>query len=262
MNAAFLSLKRVRRFEAAPDLVVDALEWISGFPRLNRLMRDLDNEIEPALRALEAVCGRYAITGLENIPVSGPVVLVANHPLGGADIVAAIRILEHRNRPYRILANKSLSVPKAFKSNVISVDVYGDRHANTRPIRHIAKGWGNEFDTLFVFPARRCSRFNIRSRQIQDVTWHPGFVGLAERKGAAICPVHFSGRNSVMFYVLAMLLGDLAALRLPAEFFRFHARGLDCTVKKVFRQRTKSESIAAFANTIKQSIECPEILEP
>lgn len=255
MKPPFLSLKRTRVFSSVPDIGVTAVERISGFPRLNKLMQELDNDIEPALRTLEEICGVYSISGLENIPASGPVAFVANHPLGGADIVAAFRLLERLERPYRILANRTISVPKAFEGRVIPVDVYGDSQANSRPIRSIMTGWGKEFDNLFVFPARRCSRFDYRSWQIRDLTWHPGFISLAERKEAAICPVHFSGRNSVLFYILALIFGDLAGLRLPSEFFRFHSGGLDCDVRETFRAREKSESIDAYANAVRQSVE-------
>ena len=204
MNPPFLSLKRTRIFASVPNVCVAAVERLAGFPRLNKLMEELDDDIEAALQTLEAVCGVYSISGHEDIPVSGPVAFVANHPLGGADIVAAFRLLESLERPYRILANRTISVPQAFKGRVISVDVYGDSHANSRPIRSIMTGWGKEFDNLFIFPARRCSRFDYRSWHIRDLTWHPGFISLAERKEAAICPVHFSGRNSAIFYVLAL----------------------------------------------------------
>ncbi len=255
MNPPFLSLKRTRVFSSVPDICVAAVERIAGFPRLNKLMEELDDDIEPALRKLETVCGAYSISGLENVPVSGPVAFVANHPLGGADIVAAFRLLESLERPYRILANRTISVPPAFKGRVNFVDVYGDRQANSRPIRSILTGWGKEFDNLFIFPARRCSRFDYKSWQIRDLTWHPGFISLAERKDAAICPVHFSGRNSALFYILALIFGDLAGLRLPSEFFRHHSSGLVCHVRETFRRREDSENIAAYANSVRQSVE-------
>ena len=77
---------------------------------------------------------------------------------------------------------------------------------------------------MLVFPAGKCSR-KIDGK-IQDVPWSKSFITKSVETGRAIVPVHFTGRNSRMFYWVANICKKLkiktniAMFMLPSEMFR------------------------------------------
>ncbi|NNM31264.1 MAG: hypothetical protein HKO57_17260, partial [Akkermansiaceae bacterium] len=89
------------------------LEAAMGLPRTRRLLAEMEDRIragDPVFEALLGVSG-IAIDApgvVDAIPASGAVVVVSNHPFGGAD-AAVMAALATRARPdTRILANAEL----------------------------------------------------------------------------------------------------------------------------------------------------------
>src|ERR1700745_1954370 len=98
-----------------PDWVRLAATLTSpGLARVEDVRREALRLRDPfaiAARALEALEVAAAIGPgeEENLPSTGAVVVVANHPFGGLDGLAAIATLGRRRRDLRILANRELA---------------------------------------------------------------------------------------------------------------------------------------------------------
>ena len=152
----------------------------------------------------------------ENIPVSGRVMIIANHPIGSLDGLALLRLV-HDSRPdVRIVANDLLETVAPLRSCLLSVKVMTGVTLKEQ-ITRIDQALADE-EAVIIFPAGEVSRFGPQG--IRDGRWQKGFLRLAARAKAPILPIHVHGRNSLSFYVASLLLKPLSTLMLIGEMFR------------------------------------------
>jgi putative hemolysin len=148
----------------------------------------------------------------EHIPVDGPLLVVANHPLGMQDAIALLQLIGSVRRDVRILGNDWLATVPQLGKLLLSVDVFG-KGAGSR-LRGIYRALSNG-EALIVFPAGEVSR--VRADGVRDGQWSDGFARLALRTRTPVLPVHVAARNSAMFYGLSMLVKPLSTAMLPRE---------------------------------------------
>jgi len=156
---------------------------------------------------------------LEQIPTSGPLVIVANHPLGALDGLALLAAVSQVRRDVKIVANRMLMMLEPINNLMLPVDNMGNRTSReqlTRMQQHL-----DNQGALIIFPAGEVSR--LSSRGVRDNQWHHSFLRLAARARAPIVPAHVVGRNSLAFYAAAKIASPLALLMLVREMF--HQRG-------------------------------------
>jgi putative hemolysin len=168
--------------------------------------------IEHVLHYLEI---SYSVvnTDRENIPAEGPVVIVANHPLGALDALTLIHLISSVRRDVQVLANDILMQVSQLTSFFLPLPVVGSGNAlgGTREAyRALENG-----HALVVFPSGEVSR--IRPQGVRDQRWTSGFARLALKTGAPVLPVHISAQNSPVFYGVSMLAKPLAMLLLTRE---------------------------------------------
>jgi putative hemolysin len=179
-------------------------------------------------QVLETLQFTYSVSDRdrENIPVSGRVMIIANHPIGSLDGLALLKLV-HESRPdVRIVANDLLETIKPLRSCLLSVKVMTGITLKEQ-IARIDKALANE-EAVIIFPAGEVSRFCPRG--IRDGRWQKGFLRLAARAKAPILPIHVHGRNSFSFYTASMLLKPLSTLMLIGEMFRRQRQPLKLTI--------------------------------
>ncbi|MCA7015134.1 lysophospholipid acyltransferase family protein [Dickeya dadantii subsp. dieffenbachiae] len=153
---------------------------------------------------------------LENIPSQGPVVLVANHPIGSLDGLALLRTVASVRPDVRIVANQLLSYIEPLKNLFFAVDNFSNRtrrHQFAAIQEHLAND-----GAIIMFPAGEVSRMSLKG--IRDGHWHNGFIRMAAKARAPIVPIHISGRNSNLFYLSSLIYRPLSTLLLVREMFR------------------------------------------
>lgn len=162
----------------------------------------------------------------ENIPASGRVMIVANHPIGTLDGLALLKLV-HLSRPdVRIVANDLLDAVKPLQPCLLSVKVMTGITLKEQ-ISRIDQALANE-EAVIIFPAGEVSRFSPAG--IRDGRWQKGFLRLASRAKAPILPIHVHGRNSLSFYTASMLSKPLSTLMLIGEMFRRQRQPLRLTI--------------------------------
>ena len=162
----------------------------------------------------------------ENIPVSGRVMIIANHPIGSLDGLALLRLV-HDSRPdVRIVANDLLETITPLRPCLLSVKVMTGVTLKEQ-IARIDKALAGE-EAVIIFPAGEVSRLSPHG--VRDGRWQKGFLRLAARAKAPILPIHVHGRNSLSFYTASLLLKPLSTLMLIGEMFRRQRRPLKLTI--------------------------------
>ncbi len=156
---------------------------------------------------------------LENIPPTGRVVIVANHPLGALDALSLIRMVGTVRKDVKVIANDMLAAFHPLKDLMLMVDnITGStKKSSVEKILDCLK----RDEALIVFPAGEVSR--LRPNGVRDGKWKHGFLQFAKRTAAPILPVHIDARNSAWFYSISMLSKPLSALFLMQEIFRQRA---------------------------------------
>jgi putative hemolysin len=217
--------------------------WLAGVPR--RLLSLLLHEREfhefaahyPNLRGLDSVeqILRYMgircetdMSELENIPAQGPVVLVANHPIGSLDGLALLKTIAAVRPDVRIVANQILSHLEPLAEVLLVVENMSGP-ASRRQIRDM-QAHLQEQGALILFPAGEVSRLGWKG--VRDRRWRSGFVRLAARARAPIVPIHVEGRNSLLFYLLSLLHKPLSTCLLVHEMFGQKGKSLKIRVGK------------------------------
>ena len=133
---------------------------------------------------------------LQEIPASGPLLIVANHPLGGLEGIALARLMGQIRPDLRVLTNRLLRLIPELADIFIGVDVLsGDAAAaNVAGIKQVhrhLKGGG----AVLIFPAGTVSAWDFRNRCIRDLQWNRLVGQLIRRYQCTTVPVHVGGRN-------------------------------------------------------------------
>lgn len=153
---------------------------------------------------------------LDRIPSNGPLLVVANHPLGAMEGMLLSRLLLRFRPDLKVLTNELLLSFPEFNDLFIGVDVLnpnaqaknmkGMRAAN----RHLAGG-----GALLIFPAGTVSQLKLPSGNIEDSAWSPMVGRLALKHRASCLPFHIHGRNTFLFYLAGLIHRRLRTALLP-----------------------------------------------
>lgn len=193
-------LKRIAREDDA-NAFLGQCEGLEGFEFVDRM--------------LEYFNFSYRVVGreIENIPAEGPVVIVANHPLGLLDGVALLKLVGEVRRDVRIVANDVLMEFNAMRSLMLPVRNMGggDNRANVGAIEAAL----DRGEAVIVFPSGEVSRAGLTG--IRDPRWRGGFLRFAEYARAPVLPVRLRGRNSALFYGVSTIFRPLSTLMLLRE---------------------------------------------
>ncbi len=156
---------------------------------------------------------------LENIPPTGRVVIIANHPLGALDALSLIQMVSSVRKDVKVVANDMLTAMQPIRELLLTVDNINGATSKSS-VQKILDCLRRD-EALIVFPAGEVSR--LRPNGIRDGKWKQGFLQFAKRTEAPILPVHIDARNSAWFYSISMLSKPLSALFLVQEIFRQRA---------------------------------------
>lgn len=152
----------------------------------------------------------------ERIPVSGKVIIIANHPIGTLDGMALLRMVSDIRPDVKAVANEMLMTIQPLHPMLLPVDNMNGKTAKER-LRALHQHLEND-GAIIIFPAGEVSRMGPAG--IRDGKWRHGFLRLAEATNAPILPVFVDARNSATFYSLSFLSKPLSTLWLVREMFK------------------------------------------
>ena len=199
----------IQRLAKAALRKLIAEDRINRFFEQNRLFNDFDF-IDAVFEELAVDC-HIGHRELRNMPARGRVIIVANHPLGGLDGLALLRLVGSIRRDVRVVANELLLNIDPLKDVFLPVDVFGNGTSKGH-LSRIIDALANE-EAVIIFPAGEVSRAGVHG--IRDRKWLSGFIRIAEKTAAPVVPIHIKARNSALFYLTAKLSASLSMLMLP-----------------------------------------------
>lgn len=157
---------------------------------------------------------------IDDIPKTGPLVIVANHPFGIIEGPVLGAMLHRIRRDVLFVTNSLLAELPELAPQLIAVDPFGDAaHSNSGPVRralrHLRQG-----GALVVFPAGEVSSLRAPLGRIADGPWNTMAARLAIAAKAQVVPCYFQGQNGAGFQLAGLVHPRLRTLLLPIELLR------------------------------------------
>ncbi|MCX6272911.1 MAG: 1-acyl-sn-glycerol-3-phosphate acyltransferase [Bacteroidetes bacterium] len=209
--------------------------------------------IEAVLNQLEVV---IEVKGLEYLGPDARFLLASNHPLGGIDGMALMKVAGTVKKDIVFPVNDLLMNIPNLRPLFIPINKHG---SNAQNIKTLDETFASDRLVLY-FPAGLCSR-KIKGKII-DLQWKKTFIGKARRYKRDILPVHIDGRNSNFFYNLAnwrkrlRIKANIEMLYLVDEMFKQKDKAIRITFGKPIPYQTfdKSKSDSDWSQLVKRHV--------
>jgi putative hemolysin len=201
---------------AAPDdpwfkrVVIRTIERMTGQPYLKSLYDDHFTNPVPGESFWDSAVRRLQLNVVTNedrlhqLPRTGPLVVVANHPFGVVDGIIICYLVARIRRDFVILTNSLLTQSEELKPYLLPIDFAETEEAlaiNLRS-RAAAKHHLMSGGCLVVFPAGGVSTTpRPWNRTATDAEWKKYTGRLIQQCKAAVVPVYFAGQNSRLFQI-------------------------------------------------------------
>lgn len=201
--------------------------------KINQFLEE-NNHLE-GLEFVEAVLDyfkfdfSYSSNDIENIPSTGRVVIVSNHPLGALDALCLLKLISKVRKDVKIVANDFLADIKAMDSLFIKVDNYKSKQSKIA-IKEVYKALENE-EVVVMFPAGEVSR--ITPAGVKDGAWQKGFLKFAKKTNSPILPILVDAKNSKLFYTLSLLNKTFSTILLSDEMFKQKEKNINIKIGKM-----------------------------
>ena len=167
---------------------------------------------------LEVVGAHWPPMVLPNLPL----VLVANHPFGILDGIAALTLAEDLGRPFKVLINRELMKVPELQPFSLPIDFRETREAQatnlrtrSEAIRALAEG-----TTIIIFPAGGVATAQKPFGRAIELPWKLFTARMLQAAQASVLPVYFEGQCGRLFHLASHVSMTLRLSLLIREFRR------------------------------------------
>jgi putative hemolysin len=198
---------------------------IFGINKLNKIYAKIEKKqgigfIEELVKILELKI-EFDETRMTRIPASGPVIIIANRPLGGLEGLILVKLIFSVRKDVKILANPMLKKAVQVSEFLIDTNPFEpDRPDKStfsglkESILHIKNG-----GVLCLFPAKETNTWD-ETRMVTDKIWRISVIKLIKKMEVPVIPVLFQLKYGRIFRLISKLHPSLKDARLPSEIFR------------------------------------------
>ncbi len=186
--------------------VIKSIEWMTGKIHIIRMIREFERRGkfhgQAFWRGALDVMGIDLITPqtqLDNIPKTGPVVIVANHPHGMVDGMVMADLIGRVRTDYRILTRAFLTDIDEDASNfLIPVPFPHEENAQAKMVemRRQAMSHLKAGGAIAVFPSGVVASSNSLFGPMVEDEWNLFTAKMIRTSGARVVPLFFPGANS------------------------------------------------------------------
>jgi putative hemolysin len=191
--------------------IIKTIEWFSGKIHIIRMIRKFERQGkfhgQSFWRGALDVMGIDLITPqsqLDNIPKTGPVVIVANHPHGMVDGMVMADLIGRVRTDYRILTRAFLTdidedagqflIPVPFPHEV-------DAQAKMVEMRKQSMAHLKEGGVIAIFPSGVVASSNSMFGPAVEDEWNLFTAKMIRTSGARVVPLKFPGSNSRWYQI-------------------------------------------------------------
>ncbi|MCF6281069.1 MAG: 1-acyl-sn-glycerol-3-phosphate acyltransferase [Candidatus Polarisedimenticolaceae bacterium] len=188
------TLKKIMALDQV-DSLLSGLSDQHGFELVDSLIEQTGHQVE--------------YQGVEHIPQKGRLIIVANHPVGAADLFFMLQALGRVRKDVKVVINKfgAALIPN-LTSLCLPVDSYSKFNDAARQKITVEL---RDDHAVILFPAGGISK--LTAQGIQDHHWKTGAVHFSRTTNSTLLPCHISGRMSWLFLLLPRALRSFLVAR-------------------------------------------------
>ena len=207
-------------------MVIKLMENTTGRLRLIKRADGYEKEVTDGRDFWSVMVDRYGLSldvvggGLSNIPKTGPLILIANHPYGILDGLMMGHMLSETRGDFRILAHRVFR--KAEDINRIILPISFDETKEAMKLnletRKTALNYLGEGGAIGIFPGGTVSTGVKPFSHPMDPGWRGFTARMVAKSNATVVPVFFDGHTSRLFQIASHLHSTLRMGLLIKEF--------------------------------------------
>ena len=197
---------------------IRTIEWMTGKIKLLQLIRAYEKQgVEigqqfwfDSLRIMGIEIQTPA-EQIAQIPKTGPLVVVANHPHGLVDGMVLAHLIGQVRTDYKVLTRSLLTGVPPIEQFMIPVAFPHEEDAQRLNIemRRACMNHLNEGGAVVLFPAGSVACSETWFGPAIEPEWNPFTAKLIRRSGATVLPIRFPGQNSRVYQIANLLSATL-----------------------------------------------------
>ena len=193
---------------------IRSLEWMTGKIPLLRLVRRFER-IGPAtgqafwaqaldLMGIDLLTPQSQIT---KIPLTGPVIVVANHPHGLVDGMILAELIGRVRQDYKILTRTLLTGVQEIEEFMIPVPFPHETDARQKSLemRNLAMAHLQNNGLIVLFPSGVVASVETYFGPAIEAEWNPFTAKMITKSGASVVPIYFPGQNSRPYQIASKI---------------------------------------------------------
>ena len=193
---------------------IRTMEWMTGKIRLIKLIRGIERDgvrigqaFWPHVLKHMDIRVDTPVSEVMNIPRTGKVIIVANHPHGLVDGMVFGYIIGKIRTDYKILTRSLLTEVDEISRFMIPVPFPHQEGATERMIKMRADAMAHlDKDGLVaLFPSGSVANSKTMFGPVEEAEWNPFTAKMIFKSGATVVPMKFQGANSRAYQIAANL---------------------------------------------------------
>ena len=206
--------------------LIRVMENTTGRLRLIKRADGYETEVAAGRDFWSVMVDRYGLTldvvggALENIPRTGPLILIANHPYGILDGLMMGHILAQVRGDFRILAHQVFGKAGDLNRIILPIDFDETKEALRRNLetRRAALDYLGAGGAIGIFPGGTVSTAAKPFSHPMDPGWRAFTARMVAKSGATVVPLFFDGHTSRLFQLASHFHQTLRMGLLIKEF--------------------------------------------
>ncbi|GGH25632.1 Putative hemolysin [Cribrihabitans marinus] len=206
--------------------VIRLMENATGRIGLIRRAQGYEADVAAGHDFWQVMVARYGLRldvlagSLGNIPATGPVILIANHPYGILDGLMMGHILSRTRGDFRILANQVFHRAEDISRIILPISFDDTREARRDNLatRRAALDHLGQGGAIGIFPGGTVSTAARPFAHPMDPGWRGFTARMVAKSDAVVVPVFFDGSTSRLFQIASHLHQTLRMGLLIKEF--------------------------------------------
>ena len=196
----------------AQRLIIKTIERATGKKKLEKVYRDYSKKTNDPRFFWSAVLEimNITITNKSNfnleIPKSGPLLVIANHPFGIIDGLILCSLASKVRDDFKIITHETLKLIPELDKFILPIDFSGnDKKTMKNNISTSKKAKEHLINSglLIIFPSGSVSVAKSLKTLAHDDEWKMFSAKLIHQTKTDILPIYFEGKNGFLFHLFA-----------------------------------------------------------
>jgi len=206
--------------------LIRIMENATGRMGLIKRARGYEDELAAGVNFFAIMAERYGLSldvvggSLSNIPRTGPLIVIANHPYGILDGLMMGHVMSRTRPDFKVMANSVFSKVPELQENLLPISFEESKPALAMNLatRRTALEYLSTGGTIGIFPGGTVSTAAKPFSYPMDPNWRGFTARMIAKSNATVLPIYFDGHTSRMFQIASHLHATLRMGLLIKEF--------------------------------------------